>query len=86
MKVGLFGLLTPDKFNQFSIISIIELVLEIIYTLGVPMFVRKYTDYKFFYPTISGVDLLLKNFVIFCIVVMILFPLTLNNMLNRPMD
>jgi hypothetical protein len=41
--------------------STLEAGLELIYTSFIPMFIRKYTVYKDFYPTVGGKDVFMKN-------------------------
>mmetsp|Transcript_41284 Transcript_41284/g.39756 ORF Transcript_41284/g.39756 Transcript_41284/m.39756 type:complete len:118 (+) Transcript_41284:730-1083(+) len=53
-NIGFVADLTDDKVKKYVAQSSIECVLELIYTILVPFLVRKFTIYKFFYPSVAG--------------------------------
>lgn len=76
--------MTDQTFNTYAAMSCVETILEVIYTILMPPFIRRFTKFKYFYPSISGKDLLFKQIKVFSAFVIILFPLTLNNILYSP--
>ena len=59
-------------------------MLELIYTLVMPMTIRKFTKYKYFYPLKSGVKLFMNHVLDFSAVVIIIFPITILAMVFEP--
>eukprot|EP00347_Sterkiella_histriomuscorum_P006860 403351157 len=77
---GFFGSLTDDQFQTYALLSMVETVLEITYTVVTPLIIRNLSKYQHFYPSIAGNDQLKKQFLSFTSFIIFMFPLTIHNL------
>lgn len=59
-KIGFFESLPETAFFNYAGMCAVETGLEIVYTVATPPLIRRFTKFKYFYPTIGGKDLLYK--------------------------
>ncbi|CDW83334.1 UNKNOWN [Stylonychia lemnae] len=86
LEIGFFGDLSDEAFERYALMSFIETALELIYTIITPYFIRRFTVYKQFYPSLGGQDTFFKNIVPFTGFVVFMFPLTFIKLLYEPQN
>ena len=59
-QIAFFAGLTDKAFIQYASLSGVETALELVYTLITPMIIRRFTKYKYFYPSVGGKDMFFK--------------------------